>query len=267
MPQPEDLRPHLVRRITINCTEDTVGKVCIRHILTYYRMGLSMVNMIRKLTPMRGQMGVGTAPISFVDIYGVLYQAKKLGSIRQRQSPRDELPIDKFQEFYRLWQGGSKLVDIQSAFAPRYCSVKFIQGIYRSLNRRWREERQLRRTVRQRIDIRTMELQIISAAKRVRIKNRDALVMFLDDLSAAMREELLDRFPLIESPHEFLVSADELIDQIVARETQIDDRFEEDPPLLESTIVQLSTGKDQEYTDALPGALSPLEDLTPPKNI
>lgn len=177
------------RKITILYREPEVSKKEVEIIVFNWHSGTPLMNIMRRLQAPR--CSVQKAPLTYVDLYSILYTLLQTRQIVQRQTCYNELTIDDFSRFFRIWKNGGSYSEccIGITDRPTKPVLDFARLVFRSLGDRWRREN--KPAVKQQPEPKINLLDhLFDLAVRRKVDGRDALVLFLSDIPIGLVQQL-----------------------------------------------------------------------------
>ena len=180
------------KQISIRFTPEQIGQATVDRIITYWKNGTRISDIIRRLNP--GRPAENT--LAFVDIYAVINQAKKRGAVTQRNKHKNELTIHQFQKLFASWKLGATLAVLKNEIGEPQKNFS-IESVVKSLNRRWKEERDNRKE-----EVATdFVSQVVSTfnhiltfAQRMHVDDKECLVIYLDSVPPKYRK-IFEKYP------------------------------------------------------------------------
>ena len=176
-----------MKDIPIRFTASQVGTATIEKVITYYKMGVPISGIIKRINPGRARHET----LSFVDVYAIINDARTKNKCQQRQLPKNELSIDQFKKVFTAWKAGSTVNEMYEMIVNNFKKPRYhIESVLRSLNTRWRETKKKAGRKRIATSQDMMQKTLLDFAERMMIDDRRALVIFFDKIPPNMLDEL-----------------------------------------------------------------------------
>lgn len=167
------------RSVRFNNKVQNIGQENIDRIIKWYQKGTPLQQIVRMINGMNHSDGIS---LSIIDCYAVLYQAKREDKVKQRQKHLEtELEIDNFRIVYKAWTRKARMKDVFSLLPGMRIPI---ERAYKSFNNRQRDEKRQAEEL-----LEEKAINVLKFATNQLIDNRQALVIYLDDLPEELRRK------------------------------------------------------------------------------
>jgi hypothetical protein len=184
--------PHMVireRKITVMFQPPEVSPREIEIVGEYWNSGAAIMNIMRRLQAPR--CNAGKLPLTYIDIYSILYTLAREKKISQRMTNMDELTLNDFAGFFKIWKSGGSLRECCKGIVERPTTgcVSFAKLVFRSISDRWRKEQKHFAEVKP-LNVANPLDHVMELAVRRKVDDKDALVVFLSDIPVSLLSQL-----------------------------------------------------------------------------
>jgi hypothetical protein len=192
------------RKITIQFRPPEVSEAEIQVIAHCWSSHVPIQSITRRIQAPRCKMR--KPPLIYVDIYSILYILQTQRIISQRNTHQHELTIQDFGQFFRLWKEGRSFKQCLIGLRDRPIGqcTEFANQVYRSICDRWRKEQKAfdpvaaaARATKKKVssgNITADFSHLLELAVRRKVENREAIVIFIDQIPLGMLQ-LLRKMP------------------------------------------------------------------------
>lgn len=172
---------------------DDISSIILTRICNMWQIGIAINRIVTKVNPFLIE---GNKLIA-ADIYGIVYGKINDGTLKQRKSPANEIPVDKFKEMIKLWQAGVPATLLIKQFGV-FGTETFVRSVMLAISRRTKEDRAKQKKKILEVDVQMIRTRLFGCAKFKCIEGREAIVMFLDEMTDDMRRKSLQSLPKLK---------------------------------------------------------------------
>jgi hypothetical protein len=121
------------RKITVMFQPPEVSLREIEIVAEHWNAGAGIMNIMRRLQAPR--CNAGKIPLTYIDIYSILYSLAREKKISQRMTNMDELTLNDFAGFFKIWKSGGSLKECCKGIVERPTTgcVLFAKLVFRSI--------------------------------------------------------------------------------------------------------------------------------------
>lgn len=179
------------RKISVYYKEPEVSADELKMIFNFWIKDVPIIQMMRRMQPSR--VARHQQPLIYVDIYSILFTLLAAEQITQRRTNPYEMTIKDFAAFFQIWKQSGTYAECYSALSERPEVKTYATNVFRSISDRYRREQAANCPA----DISSgkstslaIKQHILSLATRRKIDNRQALVIFIDQIPIGLISQL-----------------------------------------------------------------------------
>ncbi len=179
------------KKISVCYKEPEVTKDELKMIFNFWLKDVPIAQMFRRLQPARCAKHI--QPLIYVDLYSILFLMLTEGVIQQRRSNPHEMTIKDFAAFFRVWKQGGSERECLSAMTERPEALTHAKQVFRSTCDRYRREQAALtpgKLSSGNNSALALKQHVLSLASRRKVDNRQALVIFIDEIPIGMLAQL-----------------------------------------------------------------------------